>query len=73
MAGGGPFRTWSELAQDFAFITRPLGLEVASRAHLTRQPREIAEGRGLSQARPDLDLQKSRGELLNPFGLQFLR
>lgn len=60
------------MAQDFAFITWTLGLEVASRAQLTRQPREIAEGRGLSQARPDLALQKSHGELLNSFGLQFL-
>ncbi|CAN0571875.1 unnamed protein product [Rangifer tarandus platyrhynchus] len=73
VAGGGPFKTLSELAQDFAFITWTPGLEAASRVHLTRQPRETAESRSLSQTRPDPDLRKSGGELLNPFGLQFLR
>ena len=71
MAGGAHFRTLSELAQDFAFITWTLGLEVASRAHLTRQCRKIAESRGRSRARSDPDSQKNCGELLNPLAFSF--
>lgn len=71
VAGGGHVRTLSELAQDFAFITWTLGLEVASRAHLTRQCRKIAESRGLYQARSNPDLQKNVVNYWTPLAFSF--
>lgn len=49
-----------------------LGPDMAYRALLTQQCREIAEFGSTSQAGPDLNLQENYGKLLNPFGPLFL-